>query len=244
MNDLTMYEEHAAGWWDRTNPYFRSLISVNEFRVELLNRWRVIKPGYLTVDLGCGGGLMAAPCEQAGADIVGIDLSPGSLRTAREHTSSRACYATGDVRAVPLADGCADAVIVADVIDHVSEYEKVLAECARLLKPGGKLFVTTLNRSWFSRLVIVALAEGLGFIPKGTHDANLFIRPTELRNAAAACGMNLIEISGCSPKFFRSIFTRTITIVPGSFTALAYAMLFEKTGGQLDGRAADKKPPV
>lgn len=227
-NDLTLYEDHAHGWWDKTNPYFRSLISVNDFRLELIREWLKPSPGQTVVDIGCGGGLIAAPFDQAGADVIGIDLSPGSLRTAGQHCSKRARFIAGDARAIPLADDLADIVIIADVLDHIAEYKTAIAEGARVLRHGGKMFVTTLNRSFFSWFATVLVAEGLGYIPRGTHDARLFVKPSELEAAAAESSLKLLDTSGATPQLAKTIRTHTIHLKRGNSKALFYAMLFEK----------------
>lgn len=223
-NDLTIYEDHGAEWWNSESPYFRSLLSVNQFRLDLLRQWYSIKRGETVVDIGCGGGLISVPLDQLGANVFGIDISPASLKTAKQHSSPAAVYLAADARSIPLPGAIADYVIIADVLDHIPDYDKVIAESARLLRPGGRLFITTLNRSWLSALLAVRLAEGLRLIPPGTHDPRLFIRPDELIAAGKHQGLGFERSIGSVPRMLRTALNWAICLRPSSSMQVFYAM--------------------
>src|SRR5215207_8401561 len=131
-NDLDLYERNAAEWWDRGSPAFRSLRSINEHRAQVLLGWvaRTVA-GAVAVDLGCGGGHLSAPLAAAGARVVGVDVSAGSLRAARERVPG--LFVRGDARRAPLASARADLVLLADVVEHVVDVAGLLREAARLL---------------------------------------------------------------------------------------------------------------
>lgn len=223
-NDLSIYEEFGADWWKDDSHHFRSLRAVNEFRLELISSWIPLKQGDTAVDLGCGGGFIAVPLDHAGVKVIGIDLSPRSLKTAAERCTNSLGFISADVRAVPIADDCADAVIIADVLDHISEYELALRECSRILRPGGRLFLTTLNRSWFSALIAVHIAERIGLIPRGTHDPSMFIKPGEIAAAADRCGLRVENVSGGAPLIFQTIREWTIRLRESKSASIFYAM--------------------
>ncbi len=228
INDLSIYQDHAAEWWNPTDPHFRSLISVNRFRLELMNRWVGSQEGATVVDIGCGGGLISVPLDHAGARIIGIDISDRSLAVAKTRSSLQATYLAGDARSIPLADESADLVVLADVLDHVQDYHLVITEGARILRSGGRLFLTTLNRSWFSSLLTVFIAENLRLIPPGTHDPRMFIKPKELKTIARRESLFLQQLTGGFPKIAPTLRNWAIELRESRSTAVFYAMLLQK----------------
>jgi 2-polyprenyl-6-hydroxyphenyl methylase/3-demethylubiquinone-9 3-methyltransferase len=139
-NDLGIYERQADEWWDPSSRTFRSLHAVNAFRAEILREWLGERlAGARVVDLGCGGGLLADALARQGARVVGVDRSVGSLRAAVGHARHGERFVAGDLRHPPLRDGCADLVLLADVLEHLDEPAAAVAAAARLLAPGGFL---------------------------------------------------------------------------------------------------------
>src|SRR3954465_4892353 len=131
------------------------------------------RPGALLVDLACGGGLMAPHAARLGYRHVGVDLGLRGLEIARAHG---VLPVRGSVLAVPLADGCADVVVAGEVLEHVDDDIAVLAECARLLRPGGTLVIDALAAPRIGRFLMVTVAERLpGGPPPGIHDPALFV---------------------------------------------------------------------
>jgi 2-polyprenyl-6-hydroxyphenyl methylase / 3-demethylubiquinone-9 3-methyltransferase len=233
-NDLAIFEEHARDWWNPKSPWFRSLHAMHEHRRELIRAWAGERlRGATVVDLGCGGGLLAEPLARGGARVVGVELGRASVGAAREHaresgSNGRLLYVRADAQRAPLANGCADLVLAADLLEHVPSWRSVVAEAARLLRPGGLLFVNTIDRSWRARLLAVFAAEAVGLVPRGTHDFRLFIRPVELAREAGARGLELVHLTGERPRLWRTLRTRALHLAPAASTALSYSALFTK----------------
>lgn len=226
-NDLDLYEREAHAWWDPHSHAFRSLHAVNALRRELFAEWFGPRmDGRTVVDLGCGGGLLAAWFADAGARVAGIDLSPGSARAASDHVAG--LYARGDAERAPFGDACADVVVLADVLEHVPRPAAVLAEAARVLRPGGACFVSTLNRTRRARVLGVWLAEGLGLVPRGTHDARMFVTPDELARWAGACGLTVETLQGESLDVARTLRRWTVVLRRGTSTAITYSALLRR----------------
>ena len=229
-NDLGIYERHAKLWWDSRSPWFRSLHGVNEFRTQLLRRW--IKGPWNSlaiVDLGCGGGLLAETFAKEGAAVVGLDLGFHSLREARRHADERSLpvrYVHGDARHCPISGESADVVLLADILEHIGDYRRALAEAARIAKPGGRIYVNTISRTWKARWLAVGLAETLRLIPPGTHDPALFIRPSELEAVGLACGLRLTAIQGEAPRIFSTLRHWRVRLRRSTDVSVAYSALF------------------
>jgi 2-polyprenyl-6-hydroxyphenyl methylase / 3-demethylubiquinone-9 3-methyltransferase len=181
-NDLALYDRHAADWWDESSRFSASLHALNRVRLDEIRS--VIGGSFagMVVDLGCGGGLLSEPLADGGAIVVGIDISAPSLRAAAAHGGARASlhYVRGDATCPPLPDACADLVVCADVVEHIADWTAIVAAAARLAKRGARFYVNTINRTWFARAVTVWLGEGLGYVPRGTHDHRMFVRPGDL----------------------------------------------------------------
>ena len=216
------------GWWEPGCRAFASLRAVSAFRLQLLQRWFPHTGRGLAVDLGCGGGLLAVPLARAGATVVGIDLSHRALAAARAQGVSSLHGAVGDLHHVPIADGVADLVLLADVLEHVEEPARVVLAAARLLAPGGHLFVNTISRTLRSRVLAIGVAEGLGLVPRGTHRWSAFIRPEELAAMAAAAGLRRVQQTGEAPALWRTLRHWRIELRESSGLALGYAALFAK----------------
>ncbi|HLQ38867.1 MAG TPA: bifunctional 2-polyprenyl-6-hydroxyphenol methylase/3-demethylubiquinol 3-O-methyltransferase UbiG [Planctomycetota bacterium] len=219
-----MYQRR--GWWDPRCRAFASLRRVNAFRLQLLQEWLPELAGRTVVDIGCGGGLLAAPLAAAGAHVLGVDRAPTALADARAHSGPRARFVAGDARALPVKGGTADLVLLADVLEHVTPVAPLLREAVRLLRPGGMLFVSTINRTWRARWLAVTLGEGLRLLPRGTHDPRLFLRPEELLAMAANCGLVPVRQTGERPALLRTLLARAIVLRPAASLAIGYNMLF------------------
>lgn len=236
-NDLELYERHAGAWWDDASPVFRSLRAVKGFHLELVREAVERHLGgrfRCAVDLGCGGGLLAVPLAAHGDLVVGVDRSGASLAVARDAARRRgaACvFVRGDVRDAPLEDGCADLVVASDVIEHVEEKLDVLRSAARLLRPGGVLYVNTLAHGLRARLLGVVLAEGLGFVPRGTHDARLFVRADALVDLAARVGLTCAALEGESVHLLPTLRSHTLHLCRSRDLGVSYHATFVKEGG-------------
>jgi 2-polyprenyl-6-hydroxyphenyl methylase/3-demethylubiquinone-9 3-methyltransferase len=140
------------------------------------------------VDLACGGGLMAPHARRLGYRHVGVDITASALELAAAHG---VVPVRGSVLAVPLADGCADVVVAGEVLEHVADDVAVLAECARLLKPGGTLVIDAVAATRLADLIAVRLVELIRGAPRGIHDPALFVDRARLLAAADRLGLDL-----------------------------------------------------
>ncbi|KAF0243687.1 MAG: 2-polyprenyl-6-hydroxyphenyl methylase / 3-demethylubiquinone-9 [Planctomycetota bacterium] len=232
-NDLELYERCSAEWWDADSPAFRSLHAIHEFRAPLLLEWLGEQSSRGRVlDIGCGGGYFVEEFARRGARVLGVDLSGASLAASRRHAAAVGTppsdYARASALALPLRDACADGVLVCDLLEHLHHWKRAICEAARVVKPGGWVFATTLNRTLLGRVVAIWIGEGLGFVPRGTHDASMFIRPGELIEAAAGCGLALEQQTGERPKIFATLRRRAVVLAKSRMTGVTYSVLFRK----------------
>ena len=185
-NDPAQYDELADQWWDPAGG-FAMLQWIAASRAEHVPP--AAHPGAVLVDLACGGGLMAPHVRRLGYRHVGVDLGLAGLRTAREHGVT---VLRGSVLAVPLADGCADVVAAGEILEHVADPGQVLAEAARLLRPGGVLVIDSIAATRLAELIAVRIAERLpGGPPPGIHDPRLFVDRADLLATAELLGLEL-----------------------------------------------------
>ena len=235
-NDLSIYERHANEWWNPRSAAFRSLRGVNAFRVELVLEWLGMElAGAMVVDTGCGGGLMVEPLIEEGAHVLGLDLSAASLRVARGRLGAR--FVRADESRLPVASGSADVVLLADVLEHVPSVEAALTEAARVLRKGGACFVNTINRTARARWIAVHLAEGVGLVPRGTHDPEMFVDAAELVRAAKRLGFDLERTQGEGIDVPLTIRRWTVALRRSEDLSIGYCMLFRKRASAEDPAA-------
>src|ERR671917_2716837 len=221
-NDLAQYDGLADQWWEASGG-FAALHGLAASRAEHIAP--APGPDAVLVDLACGGGLMAPHVARLGYRHVGIDLGLPGLRLAREHgvTPIRA-----SVLQVPLPDACTDVVVAGEILEHVEDDVAVLAECARLLRPGGMLVIDTLADTWLAELIAVRLFEWIpGGPPPGIHDPALFVDRRRLLAAADRLGIDL-RLVGLRPSFRQALAWRlgrrdTVRMKPVRSTAVLFA---------------------
>jgi 2-polyprenyl-6-hydroxyphenyl methylase/3-demethylubiquinone-9 3-methyltransferase len=159
---------------------------------------RDVRPlaGKSAIDVGCGAGLLCEPLARLGADVVGVDAAPENIAAADQH--ARGSGLKIDYRCADIADldGEFDLVSSMEVIEHVADPAHFVQALAARLAPNGLMILSTPNRTSASRLAMITLAEGLGMIPKGTHDWDKFLTPEELIPLIEAAGLKVREISG------------------------------------------------
>lgn len=208
--DNSLYDRPGDLWWDPAQPLHFLHTGLGPARIayftRVLTSRGILGAGRPTaVDVGCGGGLLAEPMAAAGLNVLGVDPSLPSLRSARVHalrTGAAASYASGIGESLPLADASMDVAFCCDVLEHVTSIDAVLAEIARVLRPGGVFCFDTVNRTLLARLVVVGLMQEfapLRVVPAGVHDHRQFVRPAELVRSLTRAGLATGELVGFSP---------------------------------------------
>jgi len=197
--ELAKFDAVAGTFWD-PHGEFRPLHLLNPLRARFISE-RAALGGRRVLDVGCGGGLLAEALARAGAQVTAIDLAPGMIEVARLHAAAGALAI--DYRlmsAVQLADEQAESfevVTCMEMLEHVPQPAVMMQTLARLLKPEGVLFVSTLNRNLKSFLLAIVGAEYLlKLIPRGTHEYQRLLRPAELARLARRHGLTLRELAG------------------------------------------------
>jgi 2-polyprenyl-6-hydroxyphenyl methylase/3-demethylubiquinone-9 3-methyltransferase len=199
--EVEKFSKLAHRWWDPEGE-FRPLHDINPLRLEWIARHASLDAAAV-LDVGCGGGILAEAMARRGARVTGIDLSEKALRVAELHLHESKLavrYDSSSVEDYAAAHaGKFDVVTCMELLEHVPEPESMVAACARLVRPGGQVFFSTINRNPKSYLFAVIGAEYvLGLLPKGTHDYMRFIKPSELSRWSRAAGLRPDELIGMS----------------------------------------------
>jgi 2-polyprenyl-6-hydroxyphenyl methylase/3-demethylubiquinone-9 3-methyltransferase len=207
--DNTLYDRPGDIWWDETAGFSMLRTALNParfgyFRSVLTERLHINPHGMATLDVGCGGGLLAEEFARLGCQVTGIDPSEPSLATARAHAAASGLsieYRAGVGEALPFPDQSFAIVSCCDVLEHVTDLDQVIAEIARALTAGGVFFYDTINRTFLSKLFAIKLAQEwrlTRFAPPHLHDWEQFIKPTELQALMSRHGLEPQEMVGLS----------------------------------------------
>lgn len=193
--ELTKFSELAHRWWDPESE-FRPLHQINPLRLEWIDQLARLE-GRRVLDVGCGGGILADAMARRGASVLGIDLASKPLRVARLHALEAGTESVEyrEVAAEALAQEMPaqfDRVTCMEMLEHVPDPSSIVRACASLVKPGGWVFFSTLNRNPKSFLFAIVGAEHvLNLLPKGTHEYARFIKPSELAQWCRDAGLEL-----------------------------------------------------
>ncbi len=197
--ELDKFGEVAHHWWD-PNSSFRPLHDINPARVAWIDSHAQLR-GKRVIDVGCGGGLLSEGMAALGAEVTGIDLSEKALGVARLHlyeSGHKIDYRLVSAEAMADQSPCGfDHVTCLEMLEHVPDPASTIAACAKLVKPGGQVFLSTLNRNAKAYLVAVLGAEYmLNLLPRGTHEYTRFLKPAELSRLCRQAGLEVEEITG------------------------------------------------
>ena len=198
--ELAKFSDLAHRWWDPTGE-FKPLHQINPLRLNWINTLSPLN-GKMVVDVGCGGGILTDSMARKGAQVLGIDLADKPLRVAQLHTMEAATpnVQYREISAEDLASeqpAGFDVLTCMEMLEHVPDPSSVVQACAALVKPGGWVFFSTINRNAKSFLFAVVAAEYvLNLLPKGTHDYAKMIRPSELLRWAREAGLQLHQTRG------------------------------------------------
>ena len=197
--ELDKFSALAHKWWD-PNSEFKPLHEINPLRLDYIDHLASLD-GKTVLDVGCGGGILAESMTGRGAAVTGIDLAEKSLKVAKLHLLESG--ANVDYQCIPVETLAAeypasfDVVTCMEMLEHVPDPESVVRACAELVKPGGWVFFSTLNRNPKSYLFAIIGAEYvLNLLPRGTHDYARFIKPSELSRYARSAGLAVNDLIG------------------------------------------------
>jgi 2-polyprenyl-6-hydroxyphenyl methylase / 3-demethylubiquinone-9 3-methyltransferase len=200
-SEIAKFSALAHKWWD-TESEFKPLHEINPLRIDFMQK-HVELAGKKILDVGCGGGILAEGLARHGAQVTGIDLAEKSLKVAKLHLFESKLEV--DYRCIPVEQLATeepesyDIVTCMEMLEHVPSPASVVAACARLVKPGGWVFFSTLNRNAKSYMLAVVGAEYvLGMLPRGTHDYAKFIKPSELARMTRNAEIETVSLSGLS----------------------------------------------
>ncbi|WP_308514690.1 bifunctional 2-polyprenyl-6-hydroxyphenol methylase/3-demethylubiquinol 3-O-methyltransferase UbiG [Sphingomonas flavescens] len=204
--EVRQFSAQAGDWWDpngseamlhKLNP-----VRLRYVREQIDRHWQTDEcsrrplEGKTALDVGCGAGLLAEPLTRLGAKVTALDASPELIVAAREHAAAVGLdidYRAGELAAL---DGKFDLVTCMEVIEHVADPAAFVRDLAARLAPGGLLIMSTPNATGWSKLLTITLAEGLGRVPRGTHDFDKFIPPERLKSMLADAGLQCIDVEG------------------------------------------------
>lgn len=224
-DEIAQFSRLADEWWDESGP-FRPLHRMNTLRIGYLknqilshfNRPHTASPlnGLRLADIGCGGGLLCEPMRRLGAEITGVDASEQNIAAAIAHAGQMGLDITYTATtAEDLVNEQAapfDVVLALEIIEHVNAPQEFLQTISKLVKPGGLLFLSTLNRTAKSfALAIIGAEYVLRWLPKGTHHWEKFLRPSEIIRPLEEMGFELIDLSGMIYKPLKNQFTLSKT---------------------------------
>ena len=212
QSEIAKFSALAHRWWDK-NSEFKPLHAINPLRLGWIKSFVELN-GKRTLDVGCGGGILAETLAQSGAQTTGIDLSEKALKVAELHaleSGAQVNYQAISAEALALNEPASfDVVTCMEMLEHVPDPASVVNACASLAKPGATLFFSTLNRNPKSYLFAIIGAEYvLRLLPKGTHDYRKFITPSELGHFVRDAGLEIIGIKGLSYNPITQIYSLT-----------------------------------
>jgi 2-polyprenyl-6-hydroxyphenyl methylase/3-demethylubiquinone-9 3-methyltransferase len=197
--ELEKFASLAHRWWDKTSE-FKPLHAINPLRLNFIDDLVGLKDKRI-LDVGCGGGILSESMAERGADVTGIDLGEKALKVAKLHqleSSSKVDYRLISVEELAIQQPESfDVVTCMEMLEHVPDPESIIHACAQLTKPGGSVFFSTINRNPKAYLFAVIGAEYLlNMLPKGTHEYQKFIKPSELSSWARDSGLNVNKLRG------------------------------------------------
>ncbi|KAF3977639.1 MAG: bifunctional 2-polyprenyl-6-hydroxyphenol methylase/3-demethylubiquinol 3-O-methyltransferase UbiG [Methylococcales symbiont of Iophon sp. n. MRB-2018] len=209
QHEIDKFGSQAERWWDPQGE-FKTLHDINPLRIRFIKDYADIQ-GKRIVDVGCGGGILTEGLAQNGADALGIDLSEDLIDVADLHGLESGINAEyKKISAETLAEQepqCFDHVTCMEMLEHVPDPGSIISACSTLVKPGGMVFFSTLNRVPKAYLLAIVAAEHLlKMVPKGTHEYKTFIKPSELSQTARSAGLELKGIVGIEYNPFKRRF--------------------------------------
>jgi 2-polyprenyl-6-hydroxyphenyl methylase/3-demethylubiquinone-9 3-methyltransferase len=194
--EVAKFSQHASAWWEQDGP-LKTLHDINPARLHFVTK-HVSLSGLSVLDIGCGGGIFSEALARQGARVTGLDVEADALVTARAHAKESnldiryVCQPVEVFDAEPF-----DCITCMELLEHVADPELILQHAHRLLKPGGYLFLSTINRTVKAYATAIVAAEYVfSLLPRQTHDFDKFIRPSELASSLRSIGFEIVGLSG------------------------------------------------
>ena len=205
-DEVEQFGKLARDWWDPRGAS-AMLHKLNPVRLAYVRDWvdqhwaldehsRRPLEGKSALDVGCGAGLLAEPLARLGAEVTAIDPAAELIAAARDHAAGQGLAIDYRVSAVEELPGTFDLITSMEVIEHTADPQEFLNDLAKRLAPNGLLIMSTPNATVWSRLITITLAEGIGAIPKGTHDFDKFIAPERMKQLMANAGLKCLDVEG------------------------------------------------
>lgn len=196
--EIERFSQHAPQWWDLNGP-LKTLHDINPARLAWIQQYIDLKQ-QTVLDIGCGGGVLSEGMARRGASVTGLDLAEDAINVARQHASEQGLDVTYVCEPVDGFDaGPFDAVTCLEMLEHVPDPNVVIQAAARLVKPGGYVFFSTVNRTLKAYATVILAAEYvLSLLPRQTHTYERFIRPSELAASIRQAGLQEVGITGLS----------------------------------------------
>jgi 2-polyprenyl-6-hydroxyphenyl methylase/3-demethylubiquinone-9 3-methyltransferase len=204
--EIRQFSAQAGGWWDPDGPesvlHRLNPVRLKYIRDQIDQHWQFDECSRSplerksALDVGCGAGLLAEPLARLGASVTGLDASPDLIEVAREHAAAAGLEIDYRAGAVEALGGQFDLITCMEVIEHVADPAAFVKSLARRLAPGGLLIMSTPNATGWSKLLMITIGEGLGHIPRGTHDFDKFIAPERMKTLLAEADLDCLDIQG------------------------------------------------
>lgn len=203
--EVAKFAQHAMQWWDTEGP-LKTLHDINPARLAFIQKY-VALTNLSVLDVGCGGGVLSEGLARNGANVTGLDVEPDAIATAKEHAEKNGLQIKYVSKPIEDYDASSfDIITCMEMLEHVSDPQLVIEHCARLLKPGGYVFLSTINRTAKAYASVIVAAEYiLRLLPRQTHDFDKFIKTSELATMVRASGLEMVGMAGIAYNPFTRI---------------------------------------